>query len=170
MIRTVLFDLDGTLTDSREGIVNSVKYAIEKLGGTMPDQQTLLKFIGPPLQESFMAYCGYDTETAARGVEVFRERYEPVGQYENQPAPGLRELLARLKERGYTPCAGLLQAGEAVLEHLRTLRIHPKSTNDRGKPHRGGLAEGRCHPGGHAPPGTGGGGQDLHADGRRPQI
>ena len=102
MIRTVLFDLDGTLTDSREGIVNSVKYAIEKLGGTMPDQQTLLKFIGPPLQESFMAYCGYDTETAARGVEVFRERYEPVGQYENQPAPGLRELLARLKERGYT--------------------------------------------------------------------
>ena len=102
MIRTVLFDLDGTLTDSREGIVNSVKYTIEKLGGTMPDQQTLLKFIGPPLQESFMAYCGYDTETAARGVEVFRERYEPVGQYENQPAPGLRELLARLKERGYT--------------------------------------------------------------------
>ena len=102
MIRTVLFDLDGTLTDSREGIVNSVKYTIEKLGGTMPDQQTLLKFIGPPLQESFMAYCGYDTETAARGVKVFRERYEPVGQYENQPAPGLRELLARLKERGYT--------------------------------------------------------------------
>ena len=49
-----------------------------------------------------MAYCGYDTEPAARGVEVFRERYEPVGQYENQPAPGLRELLARLKERGYT--------------------------------------------------------------------
>lgn len=48
MIRTVLFDLDGTLTDSREGIVNSVKYAIEKLGGTMPDQQTLLKFIGRP--------------------------------------------------------------------------------------------------------------------------
>ena len=101
MFHTILFDLDGTLTDSREGIVNSVKYTIEKLGGTMPDQQTLLKFIGPPLQESFMAYCGYDTETAARGVKVFRERYEPVGQYENQPAPGLRELLARLKERGY---------------------------------------------------------------------
>ena len=70
MIRTVLFDLDGTLTDSREGIVNSVKYTIEKLGGTMPDQQTLLKFIGPPLQESFMAYCGYDTETAARWASM----------------------------------------------------------------------------------------------------
>ena len=58
MFHTILFDLDGTLTDSREGIVNSVKYTIEKLGGTMPDAQTLLKFIGPPLQESFMEHCG----------------------------------------------------------------------------------------------------------------
>lgn len=100
MIRTVLFDLDGTLTDSREGIVNSVKYAIEKLGGTMPDQQTLLKFIGPPLQESFMAYCGYDTETAARGVEVFpgavRARWASM---KTSPRRVCRELLARLKER-----------------------------------------------------------------------
>ena len=62
---------------------------IEKLGGTMPDQQTLLKFIGPPLQESFMAYCGYDTETAARGVEVFRERYEPEGTTKNLIFPSL---------------------------------------------------------------------------------
>ena len=75
---------------------------METRGAPVPNRQTLWKFIGPPLQESFRAYCGYDTETAARGVEVFRERYEPVGQYENQPAPGLRELLARLKERGYT--------------------------------------------------------------------
>ena len=64
MFHTILFDLDGTLTDSREGIVNSVKYTIEKLGGTMPDAQTLLKFIGPPLQESFMEHCGYSREKA----------------------------------------------------------------------------------------------------------
>ena len=102
MIHTVLFDLDGTLTDSREGIVNSVKYTIEKLGGPMPDQQTLLKFIGPPLQESFMEHCGYSREKAIEGVSVFRERYVPVGQYENQPAPGIREVLERLKARGYT--------------------------------------------------------------------
>ena len=101
MIHTVLFDLDGALTDSREGIVNSVKYAIEKLGGPMPDQQTLLKFIGPPLQDSFMEYCGYDAETAARGVDIFRERYVPIGQYENMAAPGMKELLERLKARGY---------------------------------------------------------------------
>ena len=102
MYHYIFFDLDGTLTDSKEGILNSLRYAFDKLGEPVPPESTLIKFIGPPLQESFMAYCGYDTETAARGVEVFRERYEPVGQYENQPAPGLRELLARLKERGYT--------------------------------------------------------------------
>lgn len=102
MIHTVLFDLDGTLTDSREGIVNSVKYTIEKLGGAMLDQQTLLKFIGPPLQDSFMEYCGYSREKALESVSVFRERYAPVGQYENQAAPGIREVLERLKAKGYT--------------------------------------------------------------------
>ncbi len=101
MIRTVLLDLDGTLTDSREGIINSVKYTIEKLGGTVPDQETLLRFIGPPLQDSFMEYCGYDRETALRGVAVFREWYVPVGQYENTPAPGMKEVLERLKAKGY---------------------------------------------------------------------
>ena len=100
MIRTVLFDLDGTLTDSREGIVNSVKYTVEKLGGPMPDPQTLLKFIGPPLQESFMEYCGYSREKAVEGVQVFREQYVPVGQYENAAVAGGRELLERLKAKG----------------------------------------------------------------------
>lgn len=102
MIHTVLFDLDGTLADSREGIVNSVKYAVEKLGGTVPDQETLLRFIGPPLQESFMNYCGYSREQAIEGIRVFRERYVPVGQYEIRELPGLKEMLARLKARGYT--------------------------------------------------------------------
>ena len=101
MIRTVLFDLDGTLTDSREGIVNSVKYAIEKLGGTMPDQQTLLKFIGPPLQDSFAEFCGFSAERAAEAIAAFRERYEPVGKFENMAAPGMADLCARLKARGY---------------------------------------------------------------------
>ena len=70
MFHTILFDLDGTLTDSREGIVNSVKYTIEKLGGTMPDAQTLLKFIGPPLQESFMEHCGYSRSMKTRRPPV----------------------------------------------------------------------------------------------------
>ena len=72
MFHTILFDLDGTLTDSREGIVNSVKYTIEKLGGTMPDAQTLLKFIGPPLQESFMEHCGYSRAFGCSGSTMCR--------------------------------------------------------------------------------------------------
>ena len=67
---TVLFDLDGTLTDSQEGIVKSVSYALERLGRELPPRDTLTAFIGPPLHESFSAICGMDeaeTEPAAAG-------------------------------------------------------------------------------------------------------
>jgi len=101
MYKYILFDLDGTLTDSKEGIVNCVRYALEKLGRPVPDGETLLKFIGPPLQDSFMAYCGMTQEEAVRAVGLFRERYAPIGKFENAAAPGLPELCARLKERGY---------------------------------------------------------------------
>lgn len=101
MYHYIFFDLDGTLTDSKEGVVNSVRYAAEKLGGPVPDDATLLKFIGPPLQDSFMEYCGFDQEKALEAIRTFRERYLPVGQFENRPGPGLVEMCRRLKERGY---------------------------------------------------------------------
>lgn len=101
MYHYIFFDLDGTLTDSKEGVVNSVRYAAEKLGGPVPDDATLLKFIGPPLQDSFMEYCGYDLEKALEAIQVFRERYTPIGQFENRPGPGLVEMCRRLKEREY---------------------------------------------------------------------
>lgn len=101
MYQTILFDLDGTLTDSKEGILNSLRYAIEKLGDPVPDEATLTKFIGPPLQDSFMDYCGYSPEKALRGIEVFRERYVPIGKFENRAAPGLVALCEKLKARGY---------------------------------------------------------------------
>lgn len=101
MYQTILFDLDGTLTDSKEGIVNSLRYAIEKLGDPMPDEATLTKFIGPPLQDSFVKYCGYSPEKALLGIEVFRERYVPIGKFENRAAPGLAALCEKLKTRGY---------------------------------------------------------------------
>lgn len=100
MYRYILFDLDGTLTDSKEGIVNCVRYALEKLGRPVPDGGTLLRFIGPPLQDSFMACCGMGREEAIRAVALFRERYAPIGKFENAAAPGLPELCARLKDKG----------------------------------------------------------------------
>ena len=101
MYRYVFFDLDGTLTDSKEGILNCLRYAFEKLGEPVPTEETLLQFIGPPLQESFIRWCGFTPERAAEGLRLFRERYVPIGKFENAPAPGMAELCRRLKERGY---------------------------------------------------------------------
>lgn len=101
MYRYVFFDLDGTLTDSKEGILNCLRYAFEKLGEPVPSEETLLQFIGPPLQESFIRWCSFTPERAAEGLRLFRERYVPIGKFENAPAPGMAELCRRLKEQGY---------------------------------------------------------------------
>ena len=101
MYRYILFDLDGTLTDSREGIVHCVRETILGYGDPPPEEETLLRFIGPPLQDSFIRFCGYSAEKAAEAVERFRLIYEPVGQYENRAAPGMEAVMGRLKERGY---------------------------------------------------------------------
>lgn len=100
MYQTILFDLDGTLTDSKEGILNCIRYALEKLGAPVPEEEVLLNFIGPPLQDSFMRYCGFGPEKALEAIGLFRERYAPIGKFENAAAPGLPEVCARLKERG----------------------------------------------------------------------
>lgn len=102
MYQSIFFDLDGTLTDSKEGVLESVRYAIENLGRPMPEEPDLLKFIGPPLQDSFMRYCGLTPEEAREGLRLFRERYIPVGQFKNRPAPGAAEMMGRLKARGLT--------------------------------------------------------------------
>ena len=101
MYRYIFFDLDGTLTDSKEGILNCLRYAFGKLGEPVPPESTLIQFIGPPLQDSFMRFCGFDEAKAIRGIELFRERYAPIGKFENTAAPGMVELCARLKEKGY---------------------------------------------------------------------
>lgn len=102
MYQYIFFDLDGTLTDSKEGIMNCVRYALEKLGAPIPDDTVLLSFIGPPLHESFIHHCGFDEEKAHCAVELFRERYNPIGKFENAPAPGMEALCRRLKEKGFT--------------------------------------------------------------------
>lgn len=101
MYRYIFFDLDGTLTDSKEGILNCLRYAFEKMGKPVPGDETLINFIGPPLQDSFARFCGFSRAEAAEGIRLFRERYTPIGKFENQAAPGMAELCRRLKERGY---------------------------------------------------------------------
>ena len=101
MYHYIFFDLDGTLTDSKEGILNCLRYALGKMGEPVLPESTLIQFIGPPLQDSFARFCGFDEEKAMRGIELFRERYAPIGKFENAAAPGMPELCGRLKEQGY---------------------------------------------------------------------
>lgn len=97
----LLFDLDGTLTDSGEGIMNSVRYALDKMGKTIPDETVLRRFIGPPLIKSFERYCGMDPEEAASAVKTYREYFSVTGLFENAVYEGIRELLEELRGAGY---------------------------------------------------------------------
>ena len=70
MYKAIFFDLDGTLTESGEGITKSVQYALEKLGVSAPELEPLKVFVGPPLLEQFMKYAGFDKETAQKGIDI----------------------------------------------------------------------------------------------------
>lgn len=96
----ILFDLDGTLTDSGEGIINSVKYALRTNGDDIPDESVLLKFIGPPLWESFETFCGFSHEKACGLVELYREYYREKGLFENAVYDGVEKMLSELKAQG----------------------------------------------------------------------
>ena len=96
----VLFDLDGTLTQSEEGIWNCARYAAEKMNLPVPDEATLRKFIGPPLEYSFQTYLGLTEERAEEAKRFYRERYTTVGMYENRVYPGIRTVLRTLWKQG----------------------------------------------------------------------
>ena len=101
MSRYLLFDLDGTLTESGEGIIRSVQYALEKMGKPETDVQKLRSFIGPPLIPQFMSFSGMTREEAGQAVQFYRERYSTTGVFENRPYPGIPEMLQTLTDRGY---------------------------------------------------------------------
>lgn len=101
MYKVILFDLDGTLTESGEGITKSVQYALEKIGKPEPDLEKLRVFVGPPLLEQFMKYAGVDEETARQAIVFYRERYSVTGIFENSPYAGIEKVLADLRRQGY---------------------------------------------------------------------
>ena len=98
--RSILFDLDGTLTDSGEGIMKSAVYALAHYGIDAPSEAELRTFVGPPLTESFARF-GVPKDQLEKAVEVYRSRYIPIGRFENTPYPGIRELLEKLKADGH---------------------------------------------------------------------
>lgn len=100
MYQYILFDLDGTLTDPGIGITNSVAYALEKYNISVEDRTELYKFIGPPLQDSFMEFYGFSEMESKRAVEYYREYFRDKGIFENEVYEGIPELLQTLKGLG----------------------------------------------------------------------
>ena len=97
----LFFDLDGTLTDSASGIINSVIYGLEKIGEPVPDMEVLLKFIGPPLSYSYREYCGLSEEKTKEAIKGYREVYAVKGLYDNKLYDGIYETLKECVDRGY---------------------------------------------------------------------
>jgi phosphoglycolate phosphatase len=97
----LLFDLDGTITDPKEGITKSVQYALKKENIHEPDLDKLDCFIGPPLHDSFEAYYGFSGQDADRLIENFREYFSERGLFENIPYEGIENILKTLKSKGY---------------------------------------------------------------------
>lgn len=96
----LLFDLDGTLTDPKEGITTSVQYALKAYGIEEPDLDKLTPFIGPPLRESFMKFYGFHEAQAEDAVAKYREWFAPTGIFQNEIYPGTEEMLREMKDAG----------------------------------------------------------------------
>ncbi|WP_404447639.1 HAD family hydrolase [Sutcliffiella horikoshii] len=99
--KVILFDLDGTLSDPKEGITKSVQYALAKMDIVESDADRLETFIGPPLQISFVEYYGLDEMESKRAIGFYRERFKEKGMFENVLYPDISLLLEALKENGF---------------------------------------------------------------------
>ena len=125
MYKSLLFDLDGTLTDPAEGITASVAHALRKRGIEVADRKELYCFIGPPLIESFVKYYGLDPDDAVRAVADYREYFVPRGMFENAVYDGIPELLAALRSHGYSLFVATSKPepfAVRILEHFDLLR------------------------------------------------
>ena len=101
MIKYILFDLDGTLTNPKEGITKCVQYALKHFG-IERECDELISFIGPPLKEQFMEYASLTEEEGVKAVEIYRERFAPIGIFENEIYDGILSMLESLKNQGKT--------------------------------------------------------------------
>lgn len=101
MYKLILFDFDGTVIDGSEGIYNCINYALEQMNKPLPDAETLRKFIGPSLYDSYMEHVEDDPENAQLFMKKYRERYAPKGYAECKAYDGIPELLKKLCDDGY---------------------------------------------------------------------
>ena len=122
----VLFDLDGTLIDSYEGITNAAAYALHHYGIEVEDRNVLRPFIGPPLDDSFMRFYGFSREQAWEAVEKYREYFREKGVHEYRVYEGMAELLERLHAKGvklYLASSKPTTFVKVILEEQRLMHL-----------------------------------------------
>ena len=120
---TVLFDLDGTLTDPAEGITNSIIYALKKWNIQVSDRKELYKFIGPPLIESFAKFYGFSKEDSLLALKYYREYFSVKGLFENKVYDGIPTLLSELKRQGYTVALATSKPENYAVEILQHFQL-----------------------------------------------
>lgn len=121
MYRGIIFDLDGTLLDTSEGVLSSVRHTIKTMGYRELPEETLLTFIGPPVKRSLMEHYGLDDAEADRATAVFRDQYKNVDLLKARPYDGILPLLERLKSRGFLIGVATLKREDyalTILEHF----------------------------------------------------
>ncbi len=119
----ILFDLDGTITDSHEGIINCIKYALGEMGYIIPSDEELGGYIGPPLYKGFQDIAGMEHEEALKAAAIYRSKYSVTGLFENKPYDGIEEVLKVLKEHGKVIMLATSKPEEYAIRILRHFNL-----------------------------------------------
>ena len=120
--KAIFFDLDGTLTDSGEGIINCAILGLEHFGLPIPSREEMRVFVGPPLDQTFIKF-GVPEEKAREAIAVFRSRYVVTGKFENYPYPGIAQALQTLKSQGHRLFVATSKPEVTALEVLEKVEL-----------------------------------------------
>ncbi|WP_202107732.1 HAD hydrolase-like protein [Succinivibrio dextrinosolvens] len=139
MIKNVIFDLDGTLLDTREGIIESVRYTAQTLGYDELSYEKLLTFVGPPIQNSFITHYGCDVDTAQKAADIFRDYYKNKALFLAVPYDGIYELCENLQSCGIKMSVATYKREDYALTLLRHFYFDKYCTSMHGADNRNHL-------------------------------